>query len=350
MALPAEPTMQAGADLVPRILEEYGNLTRVALCEYLGPREPRRYLYNLVADYPRRGGRMLRPSLLLATAVAFGGRVEDALPAAAGLELLHNAFLVHDDIEDDSQKRRGDATLHEKHGVAIALNTGDALTHLGMRAMADSARTLRPHLAQRLLREADRMITESLEGQAIELGWRRDNPPSLDLADYLNMVLKKTCWYTTIFPLRAGALIGSRGRFDLDRLTRFGFFLGAAFQIQDDLLNLDAYSDEYGKESCGDIYEGKRTVMLIALLRALGGDERARLLDFLQRDRGARDLAEIRAIRTNLDRHGCTERARQIAHALAGVARAEWHQMGVRESSSECEFIAHLPTWVLSRT
>ena len=95
------------------------------------------------------------------------------------------------------------------------------------------------------------MAWESAEGQAMELGWRRDNASDLTDADYLVMVLKKTCWLATIHPCRVGALIGSRGRADLEPFIRFGFFLGAAFQIQDDLLNLVA-DDRYGKEINGD--------------------------------------------------------------------------------------------------
>src|SRR2546422_11554445 len=112
------PTMTDTA-LVPRVLREYGDRTRVALCDYLRPRYPQRYLYSLVADYPRRGGRMLRPSLCIATARAFGATVQDALHAAVALELLHNAFLVHDDVEDESDARRGQPTLHALHGVAV---------------------------------------------------------------------------------------------------------------------------------------------------------------------------------------------------------------------------------------
>ena len=115
------------------------------------------------------------------------------------------------------------------------------------------------------------MARESIEGQAIELGWRRDNALRLGDADYLEMVLKKTCWYTTIYPSRVGALIGTRGDCDLDRFVRFGFFLGAAFQIQDDLLNLEGDPLRYGKELDGDLWEGKRTLMLIHLLRKAGG-------------------------------------------------------------------------------
>jgi geranylgeranyl diphosphate synthase type II len=117
-------------------------------------------------------------------------------------------------------------------------------------------------LGLRILREMEAVAWHSLEGQAIELGWIRENVLELDDADYLKMVLKKTCWLATIHPSRIGALIGSRGMLDLEPFIRFGFFLGAAFQIQDDVLNL-APDYRYGKELNGDLLEGKRSLLLI---------------------------------------------------------------------------------------
>src|SRR5262245_58345365 len=220
------------------MLDEYGASVRVAMASYLRPREPRRYLYNLVSDYPRRGGRMLRPSLCLATARAFGADENDALKTAVAIELLHNAFLVHDDVEDESDARRGRPTLNALHGSPVAVNVGDALIFLGLKALLDNVERLGLALAMRLLNDAEEMVRETIEGQSIELGWRHDNAMHLRESDYLEMILKKTCWYTTIFPVCAGALIGSGTDSNLDRFIRFGFFAGAAFQIQDDLLNL----------------------------------------------------------------------------------------------------------------
>src|ERR1044071_5182792 len=157
------------------MLDEYGTRVRVAMADYFKPREPRRYLYNLVSDYPRRGGRMLRPSLCLAAARAFGATDEDALNTAVAIELLHNAFLVHDDVEDESDTRRGRPTLNAQHGSAVAVNVGDALIFLGLRALLDNVGRLGLPLAMRILIEAERMVRESIEGQSIELGWRLDN-------------------------------------------------------------------------------------------------------------------------------------------------------------------------------
>jgi geranylgeranyl diphosphate synthase type II len=339
------------ADVVPQLLKEYGDATRVALCAYLAPREPQRHLYTLVADYPRRGGRMLRPSLCIASARAFGAPVEDALRSAVALELLHNAFLVHDDVEDDSDERRGRPTLHALVGVPIAVNVGDALTLLGLRALIDNRAILGPRLTLSVIEEAERMARESIEGQAIELGWRRDNALTLTEADYLGMVLKKTCWYTTIYPSRIGALIGTRDAANLDRFIRFGFFLGAAFQIQDDRLNLAGDPRRYGKELAGDIWEGKRTLMLIHLLRAATAAERNRLAEFLCTPRQQRRAADVAWVRERMDAYGSLAYAQQVAHALAGAARHEFEAAYADvPDSRDKRFLAALPDWVLART
>jgi geranylgeranyl diphosphate synthase type II len=341
---------QQPSDLVPSLLREYGDAVRVVLCDYLRPQEPLRNLFALAADYPLRGGRMLRPSLCIATARAFGASVDDAVRSAAAIELLHNAFLVHDDIEDDSDERRGRPTLHVLHGVPMAVNVGDALTLLGLRALIDNRSVVGLRLTMRLLEEALRMAQETVEGQAMELGWRRDNANYLEGAEYLEMTLKKTCWYTTIFPLRAGALIGTRKTLDPDRFVRFGFFLGAAFQIQDDLLNLLGDRERYGKELGGDLLEAKRTLILIHLLRSVDSEERTRLDKVLALSRAERNPADARWIRERMEAHGSIDFAREVAHALAGAAHHEFmNEFGAVPDSRDKRFIGALTRWVLER-
>ncbi len=130
--------MTGTSTLVPEILNEYGTMTRAALRDYLPAREPRRHLYDLVAEYPLRGGKMMRSSLCIATACAFGARPRDALEVAVSIELLHSALLIHDDIEDGSEQRRGRPTLHIEHGVPLALNAGDTLTLVSLRPLLEN--------------------------------------------------------------------------------------------------------------------------------------------------------------------------------------------------------------------
>jgi geranylgeranyl diphosphate synthase type II len=338
------------SNLIPEMLREYGELTRAALKAYLPSQRPRRHLYNLLADYPQRGGKMMRPSLCIATARAFGAQLDEALLSAVAIELLHNALLIHDDIEDESEERRGRPTLHVLHGVPLAINAGDTLTLMSLRPLMDNRKRIGARLSTRILEETVRMARESAEGQALELGWRRDNTLDLDEGDYLEMVAKKTCWLATIHPSRVGALIGTRGAIDLERFIRFGFFLGAAFQIQDDLLNFVA-DERYGKERDGDIWEGKRTLMLIRLLRQASEDERARLNDVLRRPRNERTSAEIAWIRARMDAYDCVDHARGIAHGLAGAALHEYSLVyGALPDSKDRRFIEGLTTWVIERT
>jgi geranylgeranyl diphosphate synthase type II len=335
--------------LVASMLQEYGELTRSALPRYLPVREPKRYLYDLVADYPHRGGKMMRPSICIATALAFGGRIEDALGSAVAFELLHNALLIHDDIQDESDERRGRPTLHSLHGVPLAINVGDALTLLSLKPLVENHLTLGPQLCMRIIDELQRVARDSAEGQAMELGWRRDNAVDVTPVDYLDMVLKKTSGLAAIYPIRVGALIATRGQVDADRFVRFGFFLGAAFQIQDDVLNL--FADEaYGKERDGDIWEGKRTLMLIRLLRECTSEERDRVARILASSRRDRRAADVRWIRHRMDRYGCIDYARQMSQGLAGAAQEELATAfaGVPDSRDR-EFIESLPRWVVER-
>jgi geranylgeranyl diphosphate synthase type II len=336
--------------LVNEMLREYGTITRAALHDYLPSHEPRRYLYDILADYPTRGGKMMRPSLCIAMARAFGAPLEDAIKTAVAIELLHNALLIHDDIEDESEERRGRPTLHLLHGVPLALNAGDLLSAMSLRPLLDNCGRVGTQLSLRILQETERMFRESAEGQAMELGWRRENVLDLDDSDYLRMVLKKTCWLGTIYPSRVGTLIGTRLQVDLEPMTRFGFFLGAAFQIRDDLLNLEA-DEAYGKERDGDLWEGKRTLMLIHLLRESKPKERRRVAEVLAADRQHRTLAEVSWMRKLMDVYGSLEYTRQIALAMSGAALYELKQFAGRlRNSRDKRFLEQMAVWVIDRS
>ncbi|MDD5033123.1 MAG: polyprenyl synthetase family protein [Methylococcaceae bacterium] len=350
MSHPSREQVVRTSPLIPKLLEEYGTLTRKAMMHYLPSGAPQRYLYDLIADYPLRGGKMMRSSLCIATARIFGAKLEDAMGSAVAIELLHNALLIHDDIEDDSEERRGRPTLHMLHGVPLALNAGDSLCLLALRPLMDNMNRIGPRLAAKIFEETERMAWESAEGQAMELGWCRDNCNGLSDEDYLTMVLKKTCWLAMIYPSRVGAMIGARDGVDLDQFIRFGFFLGASFQIQDDLLNFVADS-RYGKELHGDIWEGKRTLMLNHVYRESSAEEQARLAEILGLPRQQRHPEQIHWVRRLMDTYGSLDYASKIAHGLAGAALHEFHGIYADlPDSRDKQFIEGLATWVFERT
>ncbi len=231
-------------------------------------------LYTLMLDYPLREAKGLRPALCIAACRALGGKLESALPSAAVIELYHNAFLIHDDIEDQSLMRRGKPTLHLSHGVPVAVNVGDAMLALTLQPLLANIERIGLGPALRILELVSRMTRETVEGQALELDWIRRATWDLADEDYVLMVEKKTGWYSFIAPVVAGAIAAGASPEQLEALTAFARSLSIAFQIQDDVLNLQGDVGEYGKEHGGDLWEGKRTLILLHLMRTATPDER----------------------------------------------------------------------------
>jgi geranylgeranyl diphosphate synthase type II len=286
-ANPAAQTLGClNADEVSAYLDD----VRVAVLqeiEHIVPRGTRvdRDLYDLVRDYPLRPAKMLRPALAFATCRALGGHPAAVMPTAAVLELYHNAFLIHDDVEDGSLSRRDGPTLHRAHGMPVAINVGDALLALCLKPLLDNTKLIGLGRALRVLAAVAEMSRHTAEGQAMELGWIQRGEWDLGDADYLRMVHQKTTWYTFLAPVTVGALIAGANERVVTRLRCWATLLGSAFQIQDDVLNLDGASAAYGKEAAGDLWEGKRTMILLHALRNASPAERARALAALARPR-----------------------------------------------------------------
>ncbi len=258
------------------VLEEIDRL--IPRAGALGPA-----LYDLMRRYPFRRAKALRPALCVAACRVLGGRLEDVLPTAAVLELYHNAFLIHDDVEDASLLRRDEPTLHREVGVPIAVNVGDGMLALTLTPLLDNMRHVGMGKALRVLDVIARMARESAEGQAIELDWRRRQVWRLGERDYLRMVHKKTSWYSFLAPLTIGAILaGADARMQWN-FRRLGTLLGSAFQIQDDVLNLRADPQAYGKDAAGDLLEGKRTLVLLHAIRSASAARSAELIALVER-------------------------------------------------------------------
>jgi geranylgeranyl diphosphate synthase, type II len=332
------------------LLTRYREMTLQELLAVLPAREPKRYLYDPLRFHLAQMGKGIRPALCLATCRAFGGTEAQALKSAVALEMIHNAFLVHDDVEDGSEFRRTQPTMQTEHGIPIAVNVGDAMNALSLRLVRENFSVLGPELTQRIFEEFDHLMLQSLEGQALELGWVRDNCCDVTETDYLRMILKKTCWYSFMHPCRIGALIATDDTADLDTFNRFGYYMGTAFQIQDDVLNLVGDREKYGKEIGGDLWEGKRTLMLVHLLRHCNKTEGDRLQRFLGQPRFERSPQDVAWAIERMQHYGSIVYAASVALQFANTALQEFEiAYADAPDSEEKAFIPQLIRYMVSR-
>jgi geranylgeranyl diphosphate synthase, type II len=266
------------------------------------------HYYALIQDYPKRKGKNLRGLFVLLSCEAHGGRWQDALDVAVALELFQNWVLIHDDIEDDSDERRGSPALHKQVGMPIALNVGDAL-HIYMWQVLNQDSI--PSIVRAEFLE---MIHRTAEGQHLDLSWIAQNRFDVSEAEYLEMVTLKTAHYTVVSPLRLGAFCAKVT--PDERLTQAGKDLGVAFQIRDDVLNISE-SEDYGKEFAGDIYEAKRTLILSYLLAGVTENEKLELVKCLAKARQDKTLGDIHFVLEKIKQHGSLAYAQNVAEAKA---------------------------------
>jgi geranylgeranyl diphosphate synthase type II len=343
----------AETDLVAGVesrLREVAKVVRRSMLDALPDGEPSQWLYAPMREYPSRPGKALRPALCLSAGRVFGASNDDLLGLAVAIELLHNAFLVHDDIVDGSEMRRGRPTLSVTHGMAAALNAGDALAVVAGQVMRRATRRLGRELADLVWAEFDTMAMRTLEGQAIEVGWQRDNFEAVQPQDYLHLIMHKTCWYTIIHPLRVGAIVGSGGTAPLAPIVRFGFHFGAAFQIRDDLLNLVGDERMYGKEILGDLYEGKRTLPLVHLLSAACGADLDLVRGYLRKDRAERSPELVGAVRGLMDEYGSIAFTTEYAEGILLVAEEYFEQaFADAQPGPDLDFLRALVPYVWAR-
>lgn len=211
--------------------------------------EPMEYIIN-------GGGKRLRPVLLLLSSEAVGGQVEDCLDAAVAAEMLHNFTLIHDDVMDQDDIRRGQETVHKKWDVNVAILSGDGLVALSYRYLMNCDH---PRIAEigRLFSDA---LRELCEGQALDKEFESRWDVSLD--DYFTMIRKKTAVLIALCT-QIGAMFGNGSKKDIQSLREYGLNMGMAFQIQDDLLDVTADEKVLGKDWGSDIIQRKKTFLLI---------------------------------------------------------------------------------------
>ncbi|MBM3947181.1 MAG: polyprenyl synthetase family protein, partial [SAR202 cluster bacterium] len=221
-------------------------------------------------------GKALRPLLCLFMCQAVGGRVEQALPAAVALELIHNFSLIHDDIQDEDQERRHRPTVWVLWGRNKALVSGNALRLVADRAMERlSAAGVRDDRALGAARYLTGRYLEMIEGQYLDLSYERQS--NITMGDYLDMVGRKTGALIEA-AMYLGAYLGTEDDQQVEALRRCGRLLGLAFQARDDVLGIWGDADVMGKATGADLKKQKRSLPVVFGLQSARGRDRERLV------------------------------------------------------------------------
>ena len=306
---PDSPVVQGPAQLV----RERAALVDRALAEVTMdlPARPAS-LYAPVRYVLEAKGKRLRPAVVVLAAEAFGARPDDVVPAGLAAEVFHAFTLVHDDIMDHSDERRGRPTVHVRWDEPTAILAGDYLMGLAYDLLGRARGEDRPAVQAAW----HRMVRRLCEGQAMDKAF--ETADDVTVADYLAMIEGKTGALLACC-LEVGARLGGASDEDADALYEAGLDLGRAFQIQDDLLDLTAESADWGKPIGGDVVEGKRTFLLLtALERADAGSDDAAF--FARALRGLRQ-DEVGEVRDRMDRLGVLEAAAAAVDRYAAAGQ-----------------------------
>lgn len=244
-------------DLLSHIINEKLNT--------LGYRRNPENLYLPIEYVLSFGGKRLRPMLTLIACEMFGGNIEDAMNVALGIEMYHNHTLLHDDVMDKADVRRGQPTVHRKWGENSAILSGDAMLILAYRYVQRTKSNL-----DKVLELFTETTLQICEGQQFDMEFESRDDVSVD--EYMEMIRLKTAVLLAC-SLKTGALVAGASDKDADSIYEYGIQIGLAFQLQDDIL--DVYGDEkvFGKKIGGDIICDKKTFLLLTALKKSSSDE-----------------------------------------------------------------------------
>ncbi len=213
-------------------------------------------LYDPVKYILSLGGKRMRPVLTLMACEMFGGKPDDVLKPAIGIELFHNFTLVHDDIMDNAPLRRTLPTVHSRWNTNIAILSGDLMYALSYSLVAAAP----PGVLHRVLSVFNRAAVQVCEGQQLDMNYEKK--AKVSIMEYLRMIELKTAALLAA-SLEIGAITGGSGETDAKHLREFGKSIGIAFQIRDDILDVYASERVFGKQKGGDILSGKKTYLLL---------------------------------------------------------------------------------------
>ncbi|MGQ9798739.1 MAG: polyprenyl synthetase family protein [Ignavibacterium sp.] len=256
------------------IYEEERKKIDKMLTSSLKKRKPKS-LYEPASYILQSSGKRLRPLLVLLSAKAAGGKFKDVYNAAVAVEIMHNFTLVHDDIMDNADLRRGNQTLHIKYDLNTAILAGDSLLSIAYEFLLKDCNGN----TKAAVSTFTQGLIEVCEGQSMDTEFEKRN--DVNLKEYITMITKKTAAMVKMC-CELGSILVDGKKSDINALSNYGLNLGIAFQIQDDLLDLIGEQDKFGKTVGGDLIAGKKTFLFIKAFEKADGQDKndlQRLID-----------------------------------------------------------------------
>ncbi|MGD1060188.1 MAG: polyprenyl synthetase family protein [Methanomassiliicoccales archaeon] len=329
--------MDVGKELVRRAKEVDGPLMR-----YLDVGQYEK-VRKAMWHYPEAGGKRLRPVMTVATADAVSGEGKRAMPFGCALEIIHNFTLVHDDIMDQDETRRGRPTVHVLYDVPTAIIAGDALFAV---AYATIAKTdIDSDRLKRLFQITSETVFLVAEGQQMDIDF--ESRTDVTVEEYMEMVRKKTA---VLFGCAAegGAIIASGNEKQIRNMKEYAMLLGIGFQIWDDVLGLTADEKLLGKPVGSDIRNGKRTLIAVHAMEALGPSgkrKNAAALKAFGNEKAT--AAQVKACIELFRKTGSLDHAQKIA--LDYAEKAKRRLRGLKDSKDK-EFLSGMVDFAVGRS
>jgi geranylgeranyl diphosphate synthase type II len=314
-----------------KTLDKERKKIEIKISDLLVNKEPK-LLYEPCAYIMQSGGKRLRPMLVLMSAKAAGGAYKQAYNAAAAIEILHNFTLVHDDIMDNADKRRGLETLHKKYDVNTAILAGDNLIAVAYISLLKDCKDRH----QEIINYFTKGVVEVCEGQSLDKDFESRESVSLD--EYKMMIGKKTGALLEVC-CAIGALLGGGDKKTVKALADFGYNIGLAFQIQDDLLDMIADEKQFGKSIGGDLVEGKKTFLLLTALERATGEDKNKLIALIK-SKGIKK-SEIKSYKKIYEKLGVFSEAEKEIKFYTGKAMKQIQKINSYEDQEIFKWFAN---------
>ena len=297
--------------------QDYLNIINEAIAAIPYPKSPRQ-LYEPIAYHMALGGKRVRPVLALMACDAMGGDSASALDAALGLEMFHNFTLLHDDVMDNADVRRGRTTVHRRWNDNTAILSGDTMLTLATQYIARVANW-------QVMELFNHTAIEIYEGQQLDMDYEYRNDVSVD--EYINMIRLKTSVLLGC-ALKTGALIAGAEGEQADLLYEAGVNMGLAFQLRDDVLDVWGDPATFGKEIGGDIMNNKKTYLLINAMQLAQGDDADELRHWLNDPYATRDN-KVPGVTALYERLGVRQLAEEAIARYNDLAIAAFEQVKI---------------------